>query len=796
MLFVIGLLIPVGVQAGGTDADVERGPQGVPATLTEPGCIPNVVGQFNELKHHGEALGFHLGDSPDPTLGKHYQGIQRLPGEGTPYFAISRNANRNIGDPISFNEPGNLVVVRFGSRDTDGERLRSNRLEKGRETKDTIPPADDRAVTTIYFDGNGWPDYRHAGGMQTYGDLLFVALDNEGPTAPSPGMVALIDMSDPENPQLINEFSFPHVAGAVAVARHPTANRHLMIVEGPDDNDTLKVYLSNGYDLDHQNLDFHLIDEWHGSELIGGSWPTGTGAHQTLNLIEDCQDGIYLLGARNDPGLPEFGDDYATVYKLEIGTDNELELTQASNGHFFCVSAAGRICNFVAAAGFYTSPIGELILYSTEHENEGPSELPIVGPWSTVRMGEFRHEDTYRPASPAWAPTAIAGPDDGYVVPEGSGTVVNLDGGQSSPPIAEPWVELYDDAGFMDRSIVIDYADRFKDDWHNFNHLDDAAWDLELGFNDKTSAARWAAPVGCDIVLYEDDNYGGDNLVLTGTGEVEEISDFDDYGFGDTASSMQFVGACDTGITHRWDLDGDLIFEVNGVSTSYDTAGADGPATINVRLQVCGPFYNFCPQDVVPIQVANVPPTIDDITTNSPVFQGTPAVISVTASDPAGVDDPLTFDFDCDGDGGYETAGSGNTGTCPLNPAVAVSTIGVQVSDDDGGATTATVEIEQVILLCLNAHTAALNVPGTGDSCAANATPIVLPASEPTRLCGNPFTGGLHVWVGAVCPSGWIAHLVPGDGPLSYCANPWTRGLRYSSDGTCAPSEQAGVVPG
>lgn len=693
LLIVLGLLIPFGIHAtSATDAEAGTQPtyQLSIEQSSEPACIDNVVGQFNSLKHHGEALGFHRAVSPDPTIDKHYQSIQRLPRGGSPYVVLSRNGNRFIGGPIGEDDPGNLVIVRFDSRDGDGERMRSNRLAKGYETDETPPPLEDRAVTTVFFDGNGWPDYRHAGGMQTYGDLLFVALDTEGPNAPTPGMVVLVDMTNPESPVLLKEFPMPHKAGAVAVAKHPTENRHVMIVEGPDDNDTLKIYFSNGYDLRDPSLDFHLVDEWTGSELVGGSWPTGTGAHQTINMIEDCRNGLFLLGARNDPGLPEFGDDLANVYKVEFENVNDLKMTQVANGHFYCVSAAGRICNFVAAAGFYTSPRGELILYASEHENEGP-----LGPWGrTIRMGEFRHRDTYRPGSEAWAPLPVADPAHGYYISEGGS--VTLDGSYSYPPVAQPWVELYDDHHWDDRSIVIDYQDRDKDDWHNFNNLDGDWWDTELGFNDKTSSARWAAPVGCDIILYEDDNYGGSTRVLTGTGEVEEIADFDDIGFGDATSSAKFVGdTCDDRMTHQWDLDNDGVYETPGATAHFDGSAIDGPADVTVRLKVCGPFYGFCPTDHATVHVSNLTPTITGSLNSTSINEGETVMLSGAISDP-GIADTFTVNVDW-GDGQSDSltlpAGSANynlthTYQDDITPGTPSDDydVSVTVTDDDGGS--------------------------------------------------------------------------------------------------------------
>jgi hypothetical protein len=81
--------------------------------------VPNVETQFNELALRPEPFGFGSPDSFSPTfLDFHYQGIVRKHGPGTPYLFVTRNRDG----------AGYLLVVRMGSRGTDGERLRSNRL--------------------------------------------------------------------------------------------------------------------------------------------------------------------------------------------------------------------------------------------------------------------------------------------------------------------------------------------------------------------------------------------------------------------------------------------------------------------------------------------------------------------------------------------------------------------------------------------------------------------------------------------------------------------------------------------
>ena len=193
--------------------------------------------------------------------------------------------------------------------------------------------------------------------------------------------------------------------------------------------------------------------------------------------------------------------------------------------------------------------------------------------------------------------------------------------------------------------------------------------------------------------------------------------------------------------------------------------------------------------------VNNVAPVINHITTNGPVPQGQSATITVDASD-VGVNDALTYSFDCDNDGSYETAGVGNQATCTLDPAAATSTIGVHVVDDDLGVATDSVQIDQTLTLCLDFMTGAVSEAGVG-GCGTGTFPLTVPGPVSTTFCIHSYDRGLRWLPGGSCSTGERPHLVPADGPLYYCAHTWTGGLRviYGTE-QCTLFERAGVIPG
>ena len=174
--FIAAILIPLAFP-GGVQAD--------PLPVNEENrAVDDVVAAFDALTHHGEWLGFHMGDpisgeyAPDtypcPT-DEHVQGIARSPQTGTPIFYVTRSGN--VHDPDYY---GSLMVVEMGTRDTDGERLRSNRLLKDEETRTTPPHTMDRVIKNIEYS-----DWEHPGGIQMVGDILAVPLEKNKDCTPA-----------------------------------------------------------------------------------------------------------------------------------------------------------------------------------------------------------------------------------------------------------------------------------------------------------------------------------------------------------------------------------------------------------------------------------------------------------------------------------------------------------------------------------------------------------------------------------------------------------------------------------
>ena len=112
---------------------------------------------------------------------------------------------------------------------------------------------------------------------------------------------------------------------------------------------------------------------------------------------------------------------------------------------------------------------------------------------------------------------------------------------------------------------------------------------------------------------------------------------------------------------------------------------ADGPNDYSITATANDGDGNFSATSAVSVHVNNLPPTILNVVNNGPVVEGSPATITVTASDPAGAADPLRYEFDCNNDGTFEIGPqAGNSGSCTFG-VEGNHVVQVRVTDGDAG---------------------------------------------------------------------------------------------------------------
>ncbi len=547
---------------------VLAGPAGAQSSGRADGLrlVPHVVEQFKALTELADPLGFHRSTTPNPSQCRHYQAITRVDGaDGTPFFLVTRSGNTPdipvlpdelvCDDSPGETRNGNLVVFRMGSRDKNGERLRSNRLKKGVHVDDTEPPAED--VATIFFTVVGGdpndPDparrpglvfrngegpgpvqrvYGHPGGMQLVGHMLAIA--NESPkrptipnpdstpehplppipdpsydVAPHPTAILFFDVSDPEAPVFRSQFApmdrpaydpqRKPLQGADGLGVTPLENGlYLMAVKGGfEDHDPIYFYRSTIGDLSSPDLDWEFVSSTRVPEVED--------PHQTFQFLRETGPNgelgdLFMAGAR---GNPVFGDhDRIDLFHVDRQTTDcapgdDIQLTMLVHGKrispFPSTGGSDKLANTAAATGFYVSPSGELIFYATEHDNDGPN--------GTVKAGEWRHRDVVREGSPTLLPAAqVDGP---FEVDEGRTTTLT---GTAKAPVTQAWIQLYAGTDFKSLYPTIDFADVDLDDFDDFSRLERQviprpAPDPPIAFDfaDLPRSWKWYAPAGCSI---------------------------------------------------------------------------------------------------------------------------------------------------------------------------------------------------------------------------------------------------------------------------------------------------------
>ena len=452
--------------------------------------VPDATHAIRTLTQRPDALGFHIAETPDPSSCKHYQGMARVEAaDGTPYFLVSRSGNTpNVPGPDDVvcggqTDNGYLIVVRMGSRPKHAERLRSNRLARGRLIDQTPPPQEDRAVSFFTVVGGnpaaldpadrpglvpgeavGMPErvYQHPGGMAVVGHMLALALERPRQPGTIPGtQIMFFDVSNPEAPVFKSQYTPINgagyvLAGAGVVAVTPLpGGLYLMMVDRREELDVVLL------PIDAARFSRVPTCRW---DFIGSApGPTVEDAHQTLTFLrEGSIDGdLYLAGAR---GHPVYGDrDRIDLYWVtcdtpDCGGGEHIGVFEVWNGRpitpFPSSGEPGRLANLAAAAAFHVTPSGELIFYATEHDNDGPD--------GTVRAGEWRNIEVVRDGSPTLMPrVAVNAP-----VSVREGGTVQLTG-SAGPPITRPFIQLFSGLDFTVSWVIADIQDIVLEEWND-----------------------------------------------------------------------------------------------------------------------------------------------------------------------------------------------------------------------------------------------------------------------------------------------------------------------------------------
>lgn len=477
-------------------------------------CVANVVDAMNRLRTHGDVLGYRMNGAADVTSFNHWQGVQRLMTHGGRYLAISRSVeDADVG----------FVVVEMGSRDGSGARFRSNRLQPNVTALVTPPPAEDGVVVQVPRD----PEFHHAGGIQALGNFLALPVERSdviNPVtgeiiAPGASKVLFYDMSDPLAPRRmateVDHTLLADAAGAAFIAR--LADDRILVGIGRGDSTVLDFYVSSGSEL--ETAVFEPFDEW-GRGEARSDLPDGDdnfAAYQSINLVTQCDGTLFLVGTHENTAIG-VGRDFADTFRLENGAGDDVVITKVARRHLRCEGQ----CNLDAAGGVYLDPEGQILVYGTEHDNDGPD--------GSVKFSEFR-------------PVPHSGCDS----------------------IRDAWVELFVDNTFGGRSLMIDYVDRALRNYRDYDRAE--------AFGDAPSSAHFCLPSGATYRLWQHAGCEGGFRDLVGDGSFQSIVDFHALSFDDATSCSEWLGGPFA------DAGPDQIVECQGAATS---AVVDGSGSSDV----------------------------------------------------------------------------------------------------------------------------------------------------------------------------------------------------------------------
>ncbi|MBI1896685.1 MAG: PKD domain-containing protein [Acidobacteria bacterium] len=232
--------------------------------------------------------------------------------------------------------------------------------------------------------------------------------------------------------------------------------------------------------------------------------------------------------------------------------------------------------------------------------------------------------------------------------------------------------------------------------------------------------------------------------------------------------------------TVEWDLTGDGTFgAATGAAPVVTWAdlrslgiASTGSHSIGVRVTDGQPMTG---EADTTLTVQNVAPTIISASA-APTPEGSPAPVTVTASDPGGDNDPLTYQFDFDHDGVYEV--SNQTGIAQhVFIDEGTYAVPVRVVDSDGAAVTGTVSV------VVSAVPPTLTLSGASSADEGSVYTLGLSAVEP----------------GTDVVTGWTIHW--GDGTTDVLASSATSATHVYADGlatytiSATASDEDGIHP-
>jgi len=305
---------------------------------------------------------------------KHLQGVARYrnPVNHHNYFYVSYS----LTSAWAASQNGGFEVIPWAYRTAAGA-LGSNVYN---ETD--LPP-----TTTFRVQGlvRAGVKTDHGGGMQIMGRFLAV------PYMANTAFIEIYDLADPVHPAFHHRVYAPHGVNFGWAALSRLGDGRFLLIGGGDTGMEIYISKSTAFPTAGSGWNVYLYKP-------GGLWDDKP-FYQSGQLVTDCDGSLFLM-AGHRAGYFWNTSNYYDGYRVTFGTGvNDIKIVKDSTAKRALADWGGEICpgqlptstwaDFMASVGTYIDPdSGDLIVYSTEHFNDGP-EVSGVG---STRMKEFQQD--------------------------------------------------------------------------------------------------------------------------------------------------------------------------------------------------------------------------------------------------------------------------------------------------------------------------------------------------------------------------------------------------------------------
>lgn len=275
--------------------------------LIEGNSIPLA---FSKIPVHPVKLRFSCSGLTMPS-GGHMQGIQQ-------------SDNRHLVISGSSGNAAYFIIIRWSKSVQPGEI--------GKVIK----------VVRINDDFPGMK-HNHASGIQLYNNILVVGTEGGGDAVKS--SVVFYDLSDVNNPRVVGKRIDRtwDTAGAAGIVKYTSG--YLLSIGGWD-SDNIDFYISNNTTINSNGCRFTRVKTWRKSNKDTSGWiDENWGAYQSLNLLKESKDRLYLVGFNRN----EDGHDWADLYSLDLNAEESRMLKKIDKKHIYCEDGA----SFRFGSGIY-----------------------------------------------------------------------------------------------------------------------------------------------------------------------------------------------------------------------------------------------------------------------------------------------------------------------------------------------------------------------------------------------------------------------------------------------------------